>query len=73
MLYNPEMDRREDHLLALVPARIEQLAEGYGLPIDRVVAWGFVMAVLSEVWTAQRGTPGSRALDVAMLLEPRLA
>ncbi len=72
MLYNPEPDRREDSLLALVPARIEQLADGFGLPLDRVVAWGFVMGVLSEVWTAEAGTPGSRALDVAMLLEPRL-
>jgi streptomycin 6-kinase len=73
MLYNPEPDRREDSLLALVPARIEQLADGFGLPLDRVVAWGFVMGVLSEVWTAEAGTPGSRALDVATLLEPRLA
>jgi streptomycin 6-kinase len=72
MLYNPEMDRREEGLLALVPARIEQLADGFGLPVDRVTAWGFVMGVLSEVWTAAGGTPGSRALDVAMLLEPRL-
>jgi streptomycin 6-kinase len=72
MLYNPDMDQREHPLLALVPARIEQLADGFGIPIERVVAWGFVMGVLSEVWTAQGGTPGSRALDVAMLLEPRL-
>jgi len=72
MLYNPDPDRREDHLLALVPARIEQLADGFGLPVDRVLAWGFVMGVLAEVWTAQDGTPGGRALDVAMLLEPRL-
>jgi len=41
-----------------------------GIPIERVVAWGFVMGVLSEVWTAQGGTPGSRALDLAVLLEP---
>jgi streptomycin 6-kinase len=73
MLYNPDPDRRDDCLLALVPARIDQLADGFELPVDRVVAWGFVMGVLSEVWTAQGGTPGSRALDVAMLLEPRLA
>jgi streptomycin 6-kinase len=73
MLYNPEPWRREDDLLALVPARIEQLADGFGLPVDRVVAWGFVMGVLSEVWTAQGdGTPGGRALDVATLLYPRL-
>jgi len=73
LLYNPEPWRREDDLLALVPARIEQLADGFGIPEDRVVAWGFVMGVLSEVWTAQgTGTPGSRALDVATLLYPRL-
>jgi streptomycin 6-kinase len=73
MLYNPGPWRREDDLLALVPARIEQLADGFALPVERVVAWGFVQGVLSEVWTAQgSGTPGSRALDVAMMLEPRL-
>jgi streptomycin 6-kinase len=74
MLYNPEPWRREDDLLALVPARIEQHANGFGMPVDRVVAWGFVMGVLSEVWTAQGGgTPGSRALDVATMLYPRLS
>jgi streptomycin 6-kinase len=73
MLYNPDPERRENELLALVPARIEQLADGSGLPVERVLAWGFVMGVLSEVWTVQDGgTPGSRALDVAMLLEARL-
>lgn len=72
LLYNPGPDRRGDDLLALVPARIEQLADGFGLPVDRVVAWGFVMGVLSEVWTAQGGTPGSRAWDVALMLRPRL-
>jgi streptomycin 6-kinase len=74
MLYNPEPWRREDDLLALVPARIQQLADGFRMPLDRVVAWGFVMGVLSEVWTAQgAGTPGSRALDVATMLYPRLS
>jgi streptomycin 6-kinase len=73
MLYNPGPDNRDGDLLALVPARIEQLADGLGLPLDRVLAWGFVMGVLSEVWTAQGGTPGSRALDVATLLLPRLS
>lgn len=73
MLYNPDPWRREEDLLRLVPARIDQLADGFGLPIERVVAWGFVMGVLSEVWTAQDGgTPGSRALDVATQLYPRL-
>ncbi|HZN19555.1 MAG TPA: aminoglycoside phosphotransferase family protein [Micromonosporaceae bacterium] len=74
MLYNPQPWRREEDLLALVPTRIEQLADGFAIPVDRVVAWGFVMGVLSEVWTAQgSGTPGSRALDVATMLYPRLS
>jgi streptomycin 6-kinase len=72
MLYNPDPDRREDALLKLVPARVEQLADGFAIPVERVVAWGFVMGVLSEVWTAEGGTPGSRAWDTAMLLHPRL-
>jgi streptomycin 6-kinase len=74
MLYNPDPDRRDSSLLALVPERIEQLADGLALPVDRVVAWGFVQAVLSEVWTAEvPGTPVCRALDVALALEPRLS
>jgi streptomycin 6-kinase len=74
LLYNPTPGRRDDGLLALVPARIEQLADGLGQPPERVVAWGFVKAVLSEVWTAQgSGIPGSRALDVALRLLPLLS
>jgi len=73
MLYNPDPDVRSDALLRRVPARIEQLADGLGLPVERVVAWGFVMAVLSEVWTVQDGGEAAgRPLDVARLLEPRL-
>lgn len=69
MLYNPDPPRRDPELSRLVPARIEQLADGYGLPVERVRAWGFVMAVLSEVWNSQGGTVGTRALDVATLLQ----
>ncbi|HEY0452046.1 aminoglycoside phosphotransferase family protein [Actinophytocola sp.] len=73
LLYNPDPRHRDDGLLALVPARLEQLADGLGIPLDRAVAWGFVGSVLSEVWTAEGGgTPGGRPLDVARLLEPRL-
>lgn len=73
LLENPDPHRRDDELLALVPARLEQLADGLGQPAERVVAWGFVKAVLSEVWTvADNGTPGSRALDVALQLLSRL-
>jgi streptomycin 6-kinase len=73
MLYNPDPARRTADLLSLVPARIEHLADGYGMPVDRVVAWGLVMGVLSEVWTAQvDGSVGGRALDVARLLDRRI-
>jgi hypothetical protein len=38
-----------------------------------VVAWGFVKAVLSEVWTVQDGgQAGGRSLDVAQLLAAQL-
>ena len=74
MLYNPDPERRDPALVALMPARVEQLADGLGMPLDRVVAWGFVYAMLSEVWTAEEaGAPITRALDVALALEPRLS
>jgi streptomycin 6-kinase len=73
LLYNPWPERREAELLALVPARIEQLAAGLNIPVERVIAWDFVKAVLSSVWTTQSGTmPHTRALDVAEMLWPRL-
>jgi streptomycin 6-kinase len=74
MLYNPDPHVRSEALLRLVPGRIEQLAAGLDLPVDRVVAWGFVMAMLSQVWTVQDGGAAvGRPLDVARLLEPRLS
>jgi streptomycin 6-kinase len=78
LLYNPDPDDRDGSLTALVPARVEQLAAELAMPVDRVVAWGFVKAVLSDVWTAEDWTPAdpspvSRALDVARALLPRLA
>ena len=76
LLYNPDPARRDDCLLRLVPARVEQLTAGLEMPVERVVAWGFVMAVLSEVWTCEgaggHGVPGGRPLDVALHLLPRL-
>jgi streptomycin 6-kinase len=73
MLYNPLPWRPGADLGGLVPARVEQLADGFGLPLDRVVAWGFVMGVLSEVWTAQGGgTVQTEPLAVARHLYPRL-
>jgi streptomycin 6-kinase len=73
MLYNPDPDRRDGRWLALVEDRVERLADGLAMPVERVVAWGFVKAVLSDVWTAQTGAvTASRALDVAVRLLPRL-
>ncbi|MER7274392.1 aminoglycoside phosphotransferase family protein [Dactylosporangium sp. NPDC000244] len=78
-LFNPDPGDRDPALLALVPGRLERLADGLGQPLDRLVAWGFVKAVLSDVWTAEHWSPGdawtpaSRGLDVATLLRPRLS
>lgn len=73
VLYNPEPWRRDDGLLALVPGRLVQLADGLGIPLERATAWGYVGCVLSEVWDAESGqSTGGRALDIARLLEPRL-
>lgn len=77
LLFNPDPHDHDPALTALVPARVEQLADELAMPVERVVAWGFVKAVLSDVWTAEDWTPGaaspaSRALDVAHLLAPRL-
>nr|WP_261986715.1 aminoglycoside phosphotransferase family protein [Actinomadura sp. HBU206391] len=78
LLFNPDPDDRDESLTALVPQRVEQLADGLAMPVDRVVAWGFVKAVTSDVWSAEGWSPVadrspiSRALDVARLLLPRL-
>jgi streptomycin 6-kinase len=77
LLYNPELDDRDPALAALALARVEQLADELAMPLERVVAWGFVKAVLSDVWSVEDWEPGepspvSRALDVAHLLAPRL-
>ncbi len=79
LLHNPEPGNRDEALTGLVPARVEQFADELTIPVDRVVAWGFVKAVLSDVWSVEEGVAGtrkspvSRALDVARLLLPRLA
>jgi streptomycin 6-kinase len=40
LLFNPDPDNRDPALTALVPRRVEQLADELALPIERVVAWG---------------------------------
>ena len=77
MLFNPDPHDRDPALTALVPSRVEQLADELLMPVDRVIAWGFVKAVLSDVWSAEDWSPSdpspiSRALDVARVLLPRL-
>jgi streptomycin 6-kinase len=78
LLFNPDPDNRDEALTALVPSRVEQLADELSAPIDRVVAWGFVKAMLSDVWSTEPWSPSadwspiSRALDVARMLLPRL-
>jgi streptomycin 6-kinase len=78
VLFNPDPDNRDEALTALVPSRVEQLADQLAIPIERVVGWGFVKAVMSDVWTTEAWTaaddwsPISRAMDVAHLLRPRL-
>jgi streptomycin 6-kinase len=72
LLYNPDRGRTDPDLLALVPRRVDQLADGLGLAPDRVARWGFVVAVLSEVWSAEDGEPGGRPLAVARLLQQGL-
>ena len=52
MLYNP-MTFDAEQLLQRLPARLEQLSDLTGLELERVVGWGFVMALLSEIWTAE--------------------
>lgn len=77
LLFNPDPANRDASLTALVPARVEQLADILGIPRERVVSWGFVKAVLSDVWSTEGWSPSapspiSRALDVARLLLPEL-
>ncbi|MFB9238238.1 aminoglycoside phosphotransferase family protein [Plantactinospora siamensis] len=73
VLYNPGPDEQSGRLLPLLESRIERLADGLGQPPERIRAWGYVMAVLSELWTMEDGgRPGTRALDVAVRLAPAL-
>lgn len=73
LLYNPDPSGTDDTVLDLAEARAEQLADGLGIPLDRVLAWGFVQAVLSEVWSAEGdGTATGRPLRLARRLLPAL-
>jgi len=72
MLYNP-MTFDAEQLVAMLPLRLEQLSDLLGLELERVVGWGFVMAVLSEVWTAEdHDEIDGRPLAIAEAMAARL-
>jgi streptomycin 6-kinase len=74
ILFNP-LDNPSAAVLDLMPARLEQIVADGGQPRDRAVAWCFVKAVLSDVWTTEGEgdvDPVSRATEVARRLEPLL-
>jgi len=71
MLYNP-LATPPDELVRLLPRRIELAAEVLGQPLDRLRAWGFVAAVLSQVWSCEDGgAPEPAPGAVADALRPR--
>ncbi|MEV6301715.1 aminoglycoside phosphotransferase family protein [Actinoplanes sp. NPDC051861] len=73
LLYNPDPLDPDDTVLDLARARIEQLADGLGIPVDRVTAWGFAQGVLSEVWMFEGdGGRNMRSLRLAERLLPLL-
>jgi streptomycin 6-kinase len=75
ILYNP-FGVAEPALLGLLPGRLDRIVADGGQPRDRTVAWCFVKAVLSDVWSTE-GEGGHRhtasvATEVALRLEPLL-
>ena len=71
LLYNPlRTDPAE--LVRLPPSRLEAYADGLGQPLDRLRAWGFVAAALSQVWSCEDGgAPEAGPGAVADALRPR--
>lgn len=54
---------------AVLARRVEQLADGLGLPARTVRRWGFAFAVMSAVWSDEDGAPrDDHSLTVAELL-----
>lgn len=71
MLYNP-MTMTAEEIARLLPGRLEQLSDRIGLDTDRVIGWGFVMAMLSEVWNCEdHDEIDGRQLMVAQALATR--
>lgn len=66
LLYNPLTEADPGRV---AERRVRRLAAELGLDRDRLRAWGFAGAVLSEAWTAgATGRPDGRALSVARAL-----
>lgn len=71
LLYNP-LTTPPEELRRLLRRRLEVAVQVLGEPPDRLRAWGFVAAVLSQVWSCEDGgapEPGPGA--VAEALRPR--
>jgi streptomycin 6-kinase len=76
ILYNPP-ELSDVDALALLPGRLSRLIEAADdIPRERVIAWCFVKAVLSDVWNVEAAEPNedpaTRASEVAGRLEPLL-
>jgi streptomycin 6-kinase len=74
ILFNP-LEVPDAAVLDLLPGRLERIVADGGQPRERAVAWCFVKAVLSDVWTTEGDgevDPSSRATEVARRLEPLL-
>jgi streptomycin 6-kinase len=74
LLYNPHRELRvARHLEGMVLQRVEVLADRLGLDAQRVLAWGFAKAVLSEIWAVEdHGEVQGVPLHVARVLASRL-
>lgn len=71
LLYNP-IASDPAVLLRLLPRRLEVAAEVLDEPLDRLRAWGFVAAVVSQVWSCEDGgAPEAAPGAVAESLAPR--
>lgn len=71
LLYNP-IGSDPALLVRLLPRRLEVAAEVLGEPLDRLRAWGYVAAVVSQVWSCEDGgAPEAAPGAVAEALTPR--
>lgn len=68
LFYNP-IGASAEQLVRLAPDRVRGISTALGWPESRVRDWALFMCVLSEIWTAEDGTPpDGRPLAVARYL-----